>query len=114
MRISDWSSDLCSSDLTEGVKAAGAGIAPVVGVEQDAQQRQFRAKFDRGGVREFARQFPSLLRRKLEVVPEPQDDRTSVVWRKRVSVRVGVGGRLIVTKNTTAAITAYMASQSSK
>src|SRR3546814_13283252 len=27
MRISDWSSDVCSSDLTDGLVAVGAGLA---------------------------------------------------------------------------------------
>src|SRR3546814_19990206 len=34
MRISDWSSDVCSSDLVDGRGAAGAGEAVAVDLEQ--------------------------------------------------------------------------------
>src|SRR3546814_17838875 len=80
MRISDWSSDVCSSDLGRGdrVPAAGrrdrhrAGARPA---QAGAGQGQGRGGKDRA-----------------------QADRKSVVSGKSVSVRVDLGGRRIIKK----------------
>src|SRR3546814_13971911 len=71
MRISDWSSDVCSSDL-ERPRAW-----PLDALFDD------RRPADRLGIRRW------------------QLDRKSVVQGKSVSVRVDLGGRRIIKKNTT-------------
>src|SRR3546814_19216107 len=85
MRISDWSSDLCSSDLRFHLRPAR---------EPRNRRQQLR---DRGASRDH------LLR---EPRPDPflsrdhaaRRDRKSVVLGKRASVRVDLGGRRIITK----------------
>src|SRR3546814_18434994 len=81
MRISDWSSDVCSSDLRR------------------ARVRQTR----RGAVRRQARAAAGECRR-LPVAgnrgSERGPDRKSVVSGKSVSVRVDLGGRRIINQKT--------------
>src|SRR3546814_20168500 len=104
MRISDWSSDVCSSDLLAGLGAQpqagaadgvlrdhrGAGIGghrfevtEEIGAEPVAGQIDAR----RDG--RFRQQFAGFL------------DRKSVVSGKSVSVRVDLGGRRLINKKTT-------------
>src|SRR3546814_17674596 len=73
MRISDWSSDVCSSDL-RGPELAG-------GVETSGWREADKAD-----------PHPNLL---------PEGDRKSVVSGKSVSVRVDRGGRRIIKKKKT-------------
>src|SRR3546814_16025900 len=105
MRISDWSSDVCSSDLPNGVPVpyyytnptmigftGGGGstygggaepfIMPVVG-DWSPPPAYSQSYYDKS--REQA---------------SPGSDRKSVVSGKSVSVRVAVGGRRIVKKKT--------------
>src|SRR3546814_12705478 len=80
MRISDWSSDVCSSDLA-----------------------YFRALYDgwlganshKTGLKIIA---DYLLSYPIERGAIPMRDRKSVVWGKSVSVRVDLGGRRIIKK----------------
>src|SRR3546814_1791006 len=98
MRISDWSSDVCSSDLV--LLATGRGGKQDVDVPQG---RPFVAAaplpdpepWEAAAVNEEqARNNPWL-------IPPAQRDRESVVSGKSVSVRVVLGGRrLLKTKNT--------------
>src|SRR3546814_11835635 len=101
MRISDWSSDVCSSDLVEGedgdhgadrdIFAAVAASDPVVegsGAALDLGERQ------RGERRVAA--LPQAMQ--VFVVGHAAEDRKSGVWGKSVSVRVALGGRRIVKK----------------
>src|SRR3546814_14690252 len=99
MRISDWSSDVCSSDLLVGGAAARQGDAQVVGVQQrealvvrlGAPRRgaeQARVGAGAEGDHECDRDHHR---------PAPAD-RKSVVWGKSVSVRVDLGGRRIINK----------------
>src|SRR3546814_3900355 len=84
MRISDWSSDVCSSDLH---CAPLDGVALVFNVPGAAQA----------------------LRDALKISPDPRvktntggdEDRKSVVYGKLVSVRVDLGGRRILKKKIT-------------
>src|SRR3546814_14393730 len=76
MRISDWSSDVCSSDLLRviaGLEAPGAGSVAIGGAAVDPPDRRAH---------------------------QPALDRTSVVWGKSVSVREDLGGRRIIKKKT--------------
>src|SRR3546814_14649483 len=84
MRISDWSSDVCSSDLRHGRRRH-----PVVAEFRVRRQRQIArqgqpiARGDRDG-------HPARQRSLREARPR---DRKSVGWGKSVTVRVDLGGR---------------------
>src|SRR3546814_15043518 len=83
MRISDWSSDVCSSDLVRGEAVADRAVA----VADDAIAPEMRlARGDLGGRAELRRRV----------------DRKSVVEGKSVSVRVDLGGRRIIKKTNKA------------
>src|SRR3546814_12977964 len=89
MRISDWSSDVCSSDLESAV---GQAILRPPGVRSPAELRGGGAAAGlpgqashRAGVRLLS--APAGI--------EAPADRKSVVWGKSVSVRVDLGGRRI-------------------
>src|SRR3546814_16370958 len=98
MRISDWSSDVCSSDLCTSIEWEGTRINIV-----DTPGRKFHiltAKRVLHVIRgqavgcKFWRVQPNAHRR-----PRlPAEDRKSVVKGKSVSVRVYLGGRSIVKK----------------
>src|SRR3546814_19696401 len=85
MRISDWSSDVCSSDLV----VAGDARA---GFDHALAERERRV-----GIR-TAGQERRYVGRQVGVVG--LEDRKSVVWGKSVSVRVDVGGRRIIKKKS--------------
>src|SRR3546814_15129463 len=100
MRISDWSSDVCSSDLVEGQQVVGGahleGGVPVrrqlpchAREAGDALTRRQAVQLGaegRGGVGE------------LRLVPERSEERRVG---KSVSVRVDLGGRRIMKKKKT-------------
>src|SRR3546814_6282239 len=90
MRISDWSSDVCSSDLLRRVeqRAGQAGPRPA----PDGPPRPVRAAHlqRRAGGQGQARAGPL-----------PSCDRKSVVEGKGVSVRVVPGGRRTIKKKKT-------------
>src|SRR3546814_15807106 len=103
MRISDWSSDVCSSDLDHGAPGGQALVTATVGlrnhlVEDDVEHcsggESHRVRAKRGHERDG---------------PRPQnrhgDERKSVVTGKSVSVRVGLGGRRIIKKKRTKSYT---------
>src|SRR3546814_18521060 len=86
MRISDWSSDVCSSDLDGRethyfLASAGAGAAPSAGAAASAAGAALSAG--------AAAASPSA---------GAAADRKSVVSGKSVSVRVDLGGRRIIKK----------------
>src|SRR3546814_19349623 len=103
MRISDWSSDVCSSDLDEHphppdmVRHAGGEhcrlfarhIARAFGKEDEAHIRRAapHRRVKRGGFRQAA--------------DLGMGDRKSDVSGKGVSIRVSLGGRRIITTNKT-------------
>src|SRR3546814_15321948 len=97
MRISDWSSDVGSSDLRRGPDHGdGHGRPPLRTGRKRAGGRVPGAVAGApgGGFRSGpARLVAGRARR------DP-GDRKSVVWGKRVSVRVDLGGRRIIKKNT--------------
>src|SRR3546814_16927328 len=102
MRISDWSSDVCSSDLAFCERFENAGCeacqAQTPFDETDCEAEAARHFFDRGtrvddrceGLRLIGR----VHRETLEVFGEA--DRKSVVSGTSVSVRVDLGGRRII------------------
>src|SRR3546814_19091128 len=90
MRISDWSSDVCSSDLRVKVTHVDVlvrqtvGRVEVVGVGAEGDMAPVRRDRDvSGGNRDSSR------------------DRKSVVSGKSVSVRVDLGGRRLIKKTNT-------------
>src|SRR3546814_13662165 len=102
MRISDWSSDVCSSDLVrrhvavdqrahadEGVRADAAELVDAGDAAHDHPVADLHVPGEGGVVGEHA------VAADLAVVGE---DRKSVVEGKRVSVRVDVGGRVSIKK----------------
>src|SRR3546814_19660747 len=107
MRISDWSSDVCSSDLQDAIgRQAGAkdrvgdeGLAALHdeeadehgGAEEDPHHHGGRLQ---GGDRRFLHGGPGQ-----PPMQTGDEDRQRVVEGKSVSVRVDTGGRRIIKKN---------------
>src|SRR3546814_12588541 len=96
MRISDWSSDVCSSDLSRRWRCRRrvlarcpfrAGTGPADGVVPDVvpapAEPESRDIRDHSGLSGIQGHGP---------------ERKSVVWGKSVSVRVDLGGRRIIKK----------------
>src|SRR3546814_14942228 len=98
MRISDWSSDVCSSDLPAG--AGGAGLRDHGGVERIDPRRALLGRSPGPGGQVCSPHRGA--DRGAGGAPVDQD-RKSVVSGKSVSVRVDLGGRRIITKNTNTA-----------
>src|SRR3546814_14540172 len=94
MRISDWSSDVCSSDLRlllrPGLVAARRARRPWAAAA--LQRARARRRRPPPGAGDEGRQRPHLARH-LPGVDAPPAARKSVVDGKRVSVRVDLGGR---------------------
>src|SRR3546814_13815622 len=102
VRISDWSSDVCSSDLREpglhqlrrglvGVGTGGHRTSPVGGCHRHDDRAPPNVTWY-GTAR--AKNFPeAVLRRDIKI-----SDRKSVVSGKSVSVRVDIGGLCIIRK----------------
>src|SRR3546814_11073578 len=97
MRISDWSSDVCSSDLqqagiADGPAPAGTASALGGGLERDRRQCGAAAGAEHAPLVQPRLQPPT--------GPAPGKrrgkDRKSVVEGKSVSVRVELGGRSII------------------
>src|SRR3546814_17866835 len=82
MRISDWSSDVCSSDLHGAARP-------------DA--RWFRTAYRHQSSRPVCIDRP-VVRRAVRGAASPRGDRKSVVWGKSVSVRLDLGGRRFMKK----------------
>src|SRR3546814_19889321 len=85
MRISDWSSDVCSSDLFPRREASRPS------------SRCWRSR-ELGGAqsRNCSKICPGRPSPPANPPPDPNEDRKSVVSGKSVSVRVDLGGRRII------------------
>src|SRR3546814_13334324 len=93
MRISDWSSDVCSSDLIAIEETCRGHIGPEPagkGSRRSVSARRRRAIDDPD-------RHPRFLGRMVRAV---QADRKSVVEGKSVSVRVDLGVRRLIKKKT--------------
>src|SRR3546814_17395064 len=98
MRISDWSSDVCSSDLSRH-RRLRAEIRPVSSLPANSRLPD-RSRTDASGTQNVASARPHRPRTRTacrRAVP----DRKSVVSGKRVSVRVDLGGRRFIKKKQT-------------
>src|SRR3546814_18054045 len=99
MRISDWSSDVCSSDLT----ATGTYLGKVA-VARDAQQtdsaQDVKAMLPDRSATANAKPEPEIFADDVKCAHGCAigEDRTSVGAGKRVAVRVDSGGRGIIPK----------------
>src|SRR3546814_17411199 len=97
MRISDWSSDVCSSDLPAGLhpgrhRGVEPGCAGGIGVHVGGDPQTLRARV-LDLLHNRIELAPIIAPRHLEVI-----DRKSVVSGKSVSVRVDLGGRRLIKK----------------
>src|SRR3546814_16555739 len=94
MRISDWSSDVCSSDLVEETEC------------QRTQEVQVEVSSDGGQTYQgivvqeytFSTRGATFQREDQRLPPRKVTDRKSVVSGKSVTVRVDLGGRRIIKK----------------
>src|SRR3546814_14499786 len=111
MRISDWSSDVCSSDLRHKGEAIAYSLI-LGGAMGNLIDRVFRGyvvdSFDfywrdwhwpAFNLADIAIVFGALLFVSGSFLGKKTTDRKSVVSGKNVSVRVDLGGRRIITKN---------------
>src|SRR3546814_11997649 len=97
LRISDWSSDVCSSDLGQGPRRRLRRDPPQPHPPLRADGRQL------GGVAGARRRRRLRWRRVRDAdLRGALGDRKSGVWGKSVSVRVDLGGRRIIKKKTQA------------
>src|SRR3546814_12401490 len=98
MRISDWSSDVCSSDLRRAVDPrVDAPVVETLGRQDSLHQ------FGVGGQagahhRDIVSLAVAIAERRQIVEQVGELDRKSVVLGKSVSVRVDLGGRRIIKK----------------
>src|SRR3546814_12539178 len=100
MRISDWSSDVCSSDLTvePDDKAATAAVdAPRAPVSASGYEPPV-PQADSNTAVETPADHPTSPAPEPENVPTPPGDRKSGGEGKSVSVRVDLGGRRTIKK----------------
>src|SRR3546814_11763824 len=105
MRISDWSSDVCSSDLIERFDAAIERQQRVDFKRDQIRTERQRRVADRGddlrqrGAIDGRRAAEAVEQRTAtQLAQHLQRDRKSVVSGKSVSVRVDLGGRRIIKK----------------
>src|SRR3546814_18526145 len=94
MRISDWSSDVCSSDLRI---QSPADLANVRLIQSEFKQFRWPSWFELNGLPLRSPQGARFDRSFL-AIGSAAEDRTSVVWGKRVSVSVDPGGRRSIKK----------------
>src|SRR3546814_13490597 len=104
MRISDWSSDVCSSDLVDlsRIQPSGAAGADTEARHTDGAVQVLRdscaAEAAAGANARGSTVMPNLQNRIAIVTGAAPGDRKSVVSGKSVSVRVDLGGRRIIKK----------------
>src|SRR3546814_11966849 len=105
MRISDWSSDVCSSDLLGIGQQALAVEGHLVRRPQEAQLLRLEGRLRHLGQADGLEGRRHRWHRPLGTARiariAAQQDRKSVVSGKSVSVRVDLGGRRIIKKKTT-------------
>src|SRR3546814_18699524 len=107
MRISDWSSDVCSSDLPH---VARVEILPRLAVDPELNPQRVRIGNLVGGHDPGSDRCEAVVRLVEQTVREmiEPEDRKSVVEGKSVSVRVELGGRRIIKKKTITIVIKYL------
>src|SRR3546814_16486393 len=102
MRISDWSSDGCSSDLTQGWLRLPALIPrdSALALDERFDEIAERLRQTGGGPNDpyFTHEVYHSQHR-ISHDPAMAEDGKRVVWGKSVSVRVDLGGRGVISKN---------------
>src|SRR3546814_17537966 len=105
MRISDWSSDVCSSDLVQRAHLFILGIRLHAAMDEaNAHARKFRAQLGGGSFGGLGIEFVGFLDQRadpigLTLLPTRfGEDRKSVVSGKSVSVSVDLSGTRIINK----------------
>src|SRR3546814_18705388 len=104
MRISDWSSDVCSSDLVEaGAVGVGVGQQRLVVLERLGHLggAPVRVTGPQAGVRVGPRSEIRTVSNRctcVKSVANASGARESVGWGKRVAVRFNLGGRRVLQK----------------
>src|SRR3546814_14605589 len=103
MRSSDWSSDVCSSDLGRFARAVARSpdrAASAAALLHRRAGRHLRRLFlfFRSDLRFPAPAAAQGGAEQGDLQPDFRGDRKSVVWGKRVSVRVDLGGRRLIKK----------------
>src|SRR3546814_13915368 len=101
MRISDWSSDVCSSDLLSKLQSAGQAMRQGIRDEIQAAANQIfsmAVEQVRSELDSEVRRFQDDIRREVDALKQDIRDRKSVVKGKSVTVRVDLGGRRIFKK----------------
>src|SRR3546814_18055151 len=107
MRMSDWSSDVCSSDLARvyhsPIRKPSSTLPSRAAARADARSSSGRTQHPSVPARRSPRAANLWRPSWLIVFPRPSDweDRKSVVKGKSGSVRVDHGGRSILQKKTT-------------
>src|SRR3546814_19065192 len=102
MRISDWSSDVCSSDLEMALGAVEITLAEdATRSDRDLRLADVIARAQRVAFGIEEDQHAIAL-----IIVEDEIDRKSVVWGKSVAVSVDLGGRRIIKQKTTVKDTA--------
>src|SRR3546814_19585916 len=96
MRISDWSSDVCSSNLTHLRAPPGRRSLARARLPADSPRQAPRYRARTPGPRRPER-APGTIRAQIPP-PRPAQARKSVVEGKRVVVRVALGGRRLIKK----------------
>src|SRR3546814_19216749 len=93
MRISDWSSDVCSSDLIAALSMSSMSAMSFVHehMHEGAQQQDGQWQPAECSIKEGAM---------LDAKIEDGEERKSVVEGKRMSIRVDLVGRRIIKKKT--------------
>src|SRR3546814_11013764 len=109
MRISDWSSDVCSSDLQCACNGGGQDEPAVALGHGRGRHHLHRISPDQAGDKRGGDRSPCPDAPGGGACPRPPAarDRKSVVSGKRVSVRVDLGGRRIIKKKTQQNIAMY-------
>src|SRR3546814_21109717 len=105
MRISDWSSDVCSSDLLHDGAIGETALRQMRGTGAHVRQPAPDLRIDRGscgrrvgqGEGGKIRDRPADLQ---QLARKAKQDRKSVVQGKSGSERVDIGGRRIIKKKT--------------
>src|SRR3546814_14103430 len=103
MRISDWSSDVCSSDLQRrsevevGVQFEDIGLGAIAGIAERGDFAQV-ARLRHAAIGIFGIEQADII---AVGIAAERIDRKSVVQGKRLSVRVDIGGRRCIKKKNT-------------
>src|SRR3546814_17368415 len=99
MRISDWSSDVCSSDLLAALRMTFSSLNDRIALSLVSSRADLKYDDLLPTVQELRKaqaDWPTAAKTIIKLIERL--DRKSDVWGKSVSVRVDIGGRRIIKK----------------